>query len=189
MKFLNRKEEIARLNKNLNGDESRFIVIYGRRRCGKSTLIKKVSKKTDIYFLADMTESTHQISLLAKEIAYQIPGFDNVMYPTWESLFENLNTRLKEKITLCLDEFTYLVKSTPTLPSTIQKIIDNKLHSNFNLISCGSSQQLMQGLVFDKAEPLFGRADEIIKVRPMKIAYLKEMLNCDSVSAIEEYAV
>ena len=189
MKFLNRKEERARLNKNLNGDESRFIVIYGRRRCGKSTLIKKVSKKTDIYFLADMTESTHQISLLAKEIAYQIPGFDNVMYPTWESLFENLNTRLKEKITLCLDEFTYLVKSTPTLPSTIQKIIDNKLHSNFNLIICGSSQQLMQGLVFDKAEPLFGRADEIIKVRPMKIAYLKEMLNCDSVSAIEEYAV
>lgn len=189
MKFLNRKEERARLNRNLQSKESRFIVIYGRRRCGKSTLIKKVLNDSDIYFLADMTESTHQISLLARDIAYRIPGFDNVVYPNWEAIFENLNARLQEKITLCLDEFPYLVKSSPTLPATIQKIIDNKLNSNFNLVICGSSQQLMQGLVFDKAEPLFGRADEILKIRPMKIAYLKEMLNCDSISAIEEYAV
>ena len=83
MNSLNRKEEIFRLNKSLNLDKSSFIVIYGRRRCGKSTLIKEVLSNNDIYFLADMTEMSHQISLLAREISFTIPGFDSVIYPNW----------------------------------------------------------------------------------------------------------
>ena len=82
-----------------------------------------------------------------------------------------------------------MVKSAPSLTSTIQKIIDNKINPKFNLIICGSSQQMMQGFVFDKAEPLFGRADAILKIKPMKIAYLQQMLGCSPIESIEEYSI
>lgn len=56
LSFLNRTREIAKLNRGFNSSEPVFIVIYGRRRCGKSTLLQHISKKNDIYFLADMQE-------------------------------------------------------------------------------------------------------------------------------------
>jgi len=78
MIFVNREEELKRLRGALNGEKSSFIVVYGRRRLGKSTLIKEVLTSRDIYFLADQTEATQQIRLLAKEIALKIEGFDKV---------------------------------------------------------------------------------------------------------------
>lgn len=122
MEFVDRKEEQERLLKNLNGEKSSFVVVYGRRRLGKSILIKKILSANDVYYMADQTESTHQISLLAKEIGMVIPGFEKVVYPDWESLFMSLNYRTQKRFTLCLDEFPYLVKSSPELPGGITKI-------------------------------------------------------------------
>jgi AAA+ ATPase superfamily predicted ATPase len=118
-----------------------------------------------------------------------IAGFDKVIYPDWETLFETFNLRLTKKITLCLDEFPYLVKSAPELPAIFQKLMDQKSQLNFNLIICGSSQQLMHGLVLDSAAPLFGRADEIMKIKPMQASYIQDVLNCSSIETIEEYSV
>jgi AAA+ ATPase superfamily predicted ATPase len=147
--FVNRISEQTRLRKALEKQEASFIVLYGRRRCGKSTLIKQVLTPADIYFMADQSEASQQRHLLAKVIAVALEGFDKVIYPTWEILFENLNFRLNRKITFCLDEFPYLVKSAPELPTVLQKMIEGKANLKFNLIICGSSQQLMHGLVLD----------------------------------------
>ncbi|MDR2775380.1 MAG: ATP-binding protein [Tannerella sp.] len=189
MPFVNRISEQTRLRKALEKQEASFIVLYGRRRCGKSRLIKQVLTPVDIYFMADQSEASQQRNLLAKVIAVVIEGFDKVIYPTWEILFENLNLRLNRKITLCLDEFPYLVKSTPELPAVLQKMIDGKASLKFNLIICGSSQQLMHGLILDSTAPLFGRADEIMKIGPMKAPYLQEVLSCTAIETIEEYSV
>jgi AAA+ ATPase superfamily predicted ATPase len=188
MKFVNRIEEQKRLKETLNGKNTSFIVVYGRRRLGKSTLIKKVLTTKDIYFLADQTEKSQQIHLLSKEIALKIEGFDKVIYPDWTTLFETLNVRTTEKFTLCLDEFSYMVKKSPELPYVIQKIIDTK-KIKFNLILCGSSQTMMQGLVLDSKEPLYGRADQILKLTPICVSYIAEYLGCNATQAIEEYAV
>ncbi|WP_243347131.1 ATP-binding protein [Parabacteroides sp. FAFU027] len=188
MKFVNRTEEQARIRKIITGDKSGFIVVYGRRRCGKSTLLKRVLTETDIYFMADQTESTQQITLLAQTLSNVIPGFDLVKYPNWEALFTVLNQRITTKITLCLDEFPYLVKSSPELPATIQRLID-KGENRFHLIICGSSQQLMHGLIIDSTAPLYGRADIILKVRPMKLPYLQEILKCGAEEAITEFSI
>lgn len=188
MEFVDRTEEQKRLKKALNSEKSYFIVVYGRRRLGKSTLIKRVISKHDVYYMADQTERPHQIRLLAKEIGLVIEGFDRVMYPDWEALFETLNLRTEKRFTLCLDEFPYLVKSCPELPGLLQKLIDSgKLR--YNLILCGSSQQLMQGLVLDGSAPLYGRADQILKLMPLNIRYLQEVLKCGAAQAVEEYAV
>jgi len=67
-----------------------------------------------------------------------------------------LNNTLKKKTTLVLDEFPYLLKNSPEFPSVLQKIIDQQLHNKFNIILCGSSQQMMYGISLDKASPLYG---------------------------------
>jgi AAA+ ATPase superfamily predicted ATPase len=139
--------------------------------------------------MADQSEAIQQRRLLAKIIAGSIAGFDKIIYPDWETLFENLNVRLSGKITLCIDEFPYLVKNAPELPSVLQKMFDNRNGLKFNLLICGSSQQLMHGLVMNSAAPLFGRADEIIKIKPMSAPYLQEVLGCTAVETIEEYSV
>lgn len=69
MKFVDRIEEQYRLRKALEADAAQLIVIYGRRRLGKSTLIKQVLKETDIYFMADNSEQTRQRELLANLLA------------------------------------------------------------------------------------------------------------------------
>ena len=188
MKFVNRTEEQKRLIHTLSAKNTSFVVVYGRRRLGKSTLIKKILTEKDIYFLADQTETSQQIRLLAKEIALKIEGFDKVVYPDWHTLFETLNLRTTERFTLCLDEFPYMVKKSPELPSVLQKILDCKT-VKYNLILCGSSQTMMQGLVLDAKEPLYGRADEILKLAPMNISYIPEYLKCSAIQAIEEYAI
>lgn len=188
MKFVNRTEEQERLLTAINSKSPSFVVVYGRRRIGKSTLIKKVLSPSDVYYMADQTERAHQIELLAKEVSTRFEGFDRVIYPDWEALFDGLNHRATNKFTLCLDEFPYLVKSSPKLPSILQKMIDAKT-LKYNLIICGSSQQLMQGLALDSASPLYGRANHVLKILPINIKYLQELLHVSPGRTIEEYSV
>jgi AAA+ ATPase superfamily predicted ATPase len=111
-----------------------------------------------------------------------------VIYPNWSVFFDTLNDRTTKKFTLCIDEFPYLVESSPDLPSVLQNKIDSK-QLKYNLIVCGSSQQLMYGLVLDASAPLYGRADAILKIAPIKMSYLLEALGVPAVKAVEEYAV
>lgn len=75
------------------------------------------------------------------------------------------------------------------LPSVIQKLFDHRSALSFHLILSGSSQQMMHNLVVDSTSPLYGRADEIIKLAPMDIYWLREALGCSSVEAVEEYCI
>ncbi|SHE79370.1 hypothetical protein SAMN05444405_10359 [Bacteroides luti] len=188
MKFVDRIEESGRLTKALAADNTSFVVVYGRRRLGKSTLIKRVLTSKDVYYLADQTEAIHQREVLAKMIASVIPGFDKVIYPDWDSLLDTLNDRLDKRFTLCIDEFPYLVSACPEFPSILQKKLDSKA-LKYNLIVCGSSQQLMYGLVLDSTSPLYGRADVILKIAPIKLPYIQQALKLSDVEAVEEYAV
>lgn len=187
--FVNRHKEIQRISSALQSEQSRLIVVYGRRRCGKSTLLRRLLTRQDVYFSADLREKSLQIVSLAKSIDSVAPGFSKVIYPDWETLFLNLNNNLKKNITVCLDEFPYLVKNSPELPSILQKIIDNKTNEKYHLILCGSSQQMMYSMTLDSSSPLYGRCNEIIKFKPMNIAFLKEFLAIDDIQAIREFGI
>lgn len=188
MNFVDRIEETARLRDALSREKSSLVVVYGRRRLGKSTLIKRVLSDGDVYFLADRSEGQHQRTLLAKVVAQVFPDFDKLTYPDWESLFRAVNYRTDKRFTLCLDEFPYLVEQSPELPSVLQKLVDEK-QLKYNLILCGSSQNMMYGLFLDSTAPLYGRADEIMRLTPIRLPYIQEALDLDAVSSVEEYAV
>lgn len=188
MKFVDRIEETHRLKTVLSRDKA-VVVVYGRRRLGKSELIKRVLTDNDIYFLADRSEGRHQRELLSKVVAQSIPDFEKVEYPDWETLFRAINYRVQQRLTLCLDEFPYMVELSPELPSVLQKLIDEK-SLRYNLIFCGSSQTMMYGTFLDSNAPLYGRTNANIKLTPIRPPYLQEALHIeDAVQAIEEYSV
>jgi uncharacterized protein len=189
MEFVNRILELNRLQLALHRERHQLIIVMGRRRIGKSRLIREIIRPDDLYTLADQSDATLQRSYLASAASQLIPGFNDVIYPTWESLMSQLNRMCKKGIVVCLDEFPYLVKSAPELPSIIQRLTDNRDELNFHLILCGSSQQMMSKLVYDQTAPLYGRSDEIIRLRPMQITTLREFLSVNAVAAVEEYAV
>ena len=188
MQFVDRKEEIPRLKALLEAEEPSFVIVRGRRRIGKSALIGRVLRETDIYFEADRSDAREQMRLLSQVIAVQFPGFDNAVYTDWRALLQALNYRAGEKFTLCLDEFPYLVEKSPELPSIIQGLLDNA-HLKFNLILCGSSQQMMYNLTHDVQSPLYGRGDADFNMRPIRLPYLQEALELSAVETIENYAV
>ena len=167
MKFVDRIDEAARLKDALTREKSSLVVMYGRRRLGKSTLIKRVLSDNDVYFLADRSEGQHQRALLAKVIAQVFPDFDKLTYPDWESMFRAVNYRTDKRFTLCLDEFPYLVKTNSAFPSILQNVWDEILKdSNVMLILSGSFISMMQKHALSYDSPLYGRRTAQMRLAP-----------------------
>lgn len=188
--FIDRGDYLERLRVALDRPAPQFIVIYGRRRIGKSALIKETLRQREggIYFLSDQTSEANQRLLFARSAAAVVEGFDKIPCSDWETLLRTLNRFLDRRTAVCLDEFPYLVRSCPALPSILQKLLNERC-LKFDLILCGSSQQLMQGYVLDRKEPLYGLADEILRLTPIPPHFICEALGCNPAEAVAEYAV
>jgi AAA+ ATPase superfamily predicted ATPase len=188
MEFLDRIKERNTLRQTLDLDREVLVVIYGRRRVGKSELIKKVLTSEDVYHLSEEAQVQQQIDSFAKTVSFVLEGFNRITYPDWESVLLEINRYITKKITVCLDEFSYLVKSDDSLPSVIQRLVDN--HSlKYNLILCGSSQRMMHSLVLNDSSPLYQRCDWQPKIRQLRLPYICQALGCSAQEAVEEYAV
>lgn len=189
MEFVDRKDELAELRRVLDPDTpARFVVVFGRRRLGKSTLIRKVLGDNDIYYMAGDFVDNVQREMLQAQLARKFPAMELARFSAWEDMLLMLNSLATEQFTLCLDEFPYMVKYSPELPSVLQRLIDSgKLR--YNLVICGSSQRMMQNMILSQSEPLFGRAHAILDIRPIPVAYMQEALHLDPVATIEEYSV
>jgi uncharacterized protein len=185
--FVDRQKEMVRLKRILDSNDAAFLVVYGRRRIGKSTLLQKIIGNKDIYYCADQRNSSLQIASLAEEIARIIPGFSDAEYPSWKALLSSLISRVPHSVNLVLDEFPYLVQMSPELPSILQKLIDEK--PKIKIVICGSSQRMMQGLVLDSSAPLYGRAEEIIKLHSLEIGWIQKALDLSALKSIEAYSI
>lgn len=187
--FVNREKEISRLNISLVREKPQLVVIYGRRRCGKSTLLQYALPDSAIYYVADLREAPLQIAAFASRTEKAVPGFSKAVYPDWESLFISLNNSLKNRTIICIDEFPYLVRNSPELPSVLQNIADSGDRKNYHLILCGSSQQMMHNMVLESGSPLYGRCDEIIRIKPMNIGNMQEFLSVSPEESVKEFGV
>ena len=192
MEFIDREQEQSRLIAALSSNAPAFIVLYGRRRLGKSTLIRKVLSSKDVYFEASQSETATQIDMLSKAIAMVYEGFDGPIYPSWEQIILAFNHRCEENATLVLDEFPYMVYEDTSLPSTLQRIVDRRVIGGeglrCNIVICGSSQRMMQGLI-QGSEPLYGGADEEFCLRPIRLPHWVKAMQMDAKAAVEEYSV
>jgi len=189
--FLDRDEEAARLRRLVASREGSLGVLYGRRRCGKSRLLREIlPAEQSVYYVGDEREGALQSAGLATEIARLLPGFDQVTYPDWNALLARFWNEASPGTVLALDEFPALVAAAGELPSLLQKYLDRFPERQVHLILAGSSQRMMQGMVLDRTAPLFGRAAEILKISPLEAGWILRALRLrDSVRAVEAYSV
>jgi hypothetical protein len=180
MRFVDRTEEMARLDRLAASEEGGLAVVYGRRRIGKTRLLLEWSTKSGgLYTVADQSAAEIQRRYLAEALAAKLPGFADVEYRDWRSLLTRLAREAQTALLrgpVIFDELPYLVNSSPELPSVLQRWIDHEAKEAKLVIAlAGSSQRMMQGFVLSGDAPLYGRAREILEVGPLDPSYLEEV--------------
>lgn len=194
MQFLDRTEELARLERLTAAGRGGLVVVTGRRRIGKTRLLLEWSNRTDgLYTVADQSAAQIQRRYFAETVASRLPGFADVEYRDWSGLLERLARDAASqgwRGPLILDELPYLVTAAPELPSVLQRWLDHDAR-RARLVVClaGSSQRMMQGLVSSADAPLYGRATEILDLQPIEARYLAEAFDeHDWASVVQLYA-
>lgn len=168
--FYGRENERKKLCAMFHSDGQMISLIYGRRRIGKSELIKQVLKETDIksvYYECKQTTEQNNVDSLAELIGeafdFPKPAFEN-MEVLLRFLFQKSE---KEPMILVLDEYPYLRENSKGLDSVLQSVIDHyKDTSNMKLIVCGSYVDTMKALL-ERQNPLYGRIDLTLNLKPM----------------------
>lgn len=186
--FYDRQDEQRRLRRFLDGDGGRLAVVYGRRRCGKSALLRTVCGPDDIYFQADEREASLQVAALAAEVDRVVVGFAAARYPSWDALLTSLMAR-RGRIRLLIDEFPYLVATCPELPSILQRHLDDPRNGHVRVVLCGSSHRMMHGLAMDRASPLYGRAVEVLRIGPLPAGWIADALSIDAEQAVAAWSI
>lgn len=191
MNFFNRTQEKERLARGFRAVAGSFCCLYGRRRCGKSRLLKEMLPGVHaVYHVADQIEATLQRRRLAVDIGRMLPGFDRVEYPDWGALLDRWREAAPAGACLILDEFPYLVMSSPELPSILQRVVDAASGTPLHTVICGSSQRMMQGLVLAPSAPLYGRAREILKIEPLEFGWAaKAFPDASPQTVLEQFSI
>lgn len=169
MAFINRKRELEFLSNAYKEKKSQFIIIYGKRRVGKTELVKQFFKDIPhIYFLADKAPEKEQLRLLSEKVGLLFKdeflvsrGFGN-----WYEFFKYIKN--KGRIVIAIDEFPFLIESNKAVPSIFQKGWDEDLRdSGIFLILLGSSISMMETEVLGYKSPLFGRRTGQLLIEPL----------------------
>ena len=170
MKFLGRERELARIEREIKTDGQGAILVYGRRRVGKSELIKQsltASATRNIYYECKETSEQNNLDSLSALVS-EIFGLPPLGFGDLEALLEHLfNISADQPLTLVLDEYPYLRKTVKGLDNILQALLDrHRDTSRLTLILCGSFVDVMQSLL-ERENPLYGRIDLTIDLKPM----------------------
>ena len=193
MEFIGRTSELATLNAELEHG-SGFVVIYGRRRVGKTTLIKEFIKdKRAFYFLATTESEAQSMKRFAGVLSRTTknPMLSKVTFTDWLDLFQVVaDDHPDEKKVLVIDEFPYLVKTNPDFPSILQNAWDEVLKDhNVMLVLCGSLISMMKKHALAYDSPLYGRRTAQIRLMPLQFTDVYAAQNLSFEQAVEQYAI
>ena len=193
--FVDREQEMETLQSEYDRDGSALVVLYGRRRVGKTTLISEfIKNKKALFFLAS-EESESQNRLAFQEKAADFLNSDllkNVEVKSWDVLFRAImDSHFDSKPVIVLDEFQYLGKSNPAFPSVFQRIWEEILKDRqVMVILCGSLISMMQSQTLAYDSPLYGRRTAQIRLKQIPFAYYHQFFPDKSrKELIEMYAV
>lgn len=182
MKFYNReieKEELLNMRKQSYENHSKLTVLTGRRRVGKTSLIlHALDDEPFLYFFVGRKSEADLCDEYVKEISSKLDIFVPPM-ERFSDVFRFLMEQgTQKKFTLIIDEFQEFLNVNESVYSDIQNFWDQyRIKGHVNFVVSGSIYSLMVKIFQDKKEPLFGRADAMMKIKPFKIDVLKEILN------------
>lgn len=188
--FIGRDTELEYLESEYSKKQFHNIILYGRRRVGKTTLCTQFLKnKPGTYFLSQKTEN--QAQKLTDKFCKENNIFPEKT-PTFEESFRYITNTLKGKqYIIIIDEFPYLVENDDTIPSQFQFIIDEILkESNIFLILLGSSISIIENEILAYKSPLYGRRTGQIKLKPLNMKdYIKYFPHKNMTEIVELYGV
>lgn len=168
--FIGRGRELSALERLYKSDKFEFAVIYGRRRVGKTALINKfIDDKNAIYFMGVESNAKQNLENFSKSIMEYVSGTEiDSIFSSFQSALEYVfRLAEKERIILAIDEYPYVARSSKSLASTLQLLIDKyKDKSKLMLILCGSSMSYMDDHVLAYKAPLYGRRTAQMKLLP-----------------------
>ncbi len=149
----------------------RLIIVYGRRRIGKTELLKQfIRDKPAIYYLCSLRKVPYNLKRFSHRVS-EFLRIPKIQFSSFQDAFEALKG--KGRLIVVIDEFGYLVRDDPGILSDFQEIVDEKLRdSEITLILCGSSISMMETRVMGAKSPLYGRADRYLRVRPFNMRQL-----------------
>ena len=183
MRFFDREQEFEKLREieELSHEVAQFTIITGRRRIGKTEMVKKFyENKTMLYFFVARKAEADLCNIFVDEIRTKlnIPMLDSKgmsFAAVFKFIMELSQT---QHINLFIDEFQDFYRVNPSIYSDMQNIWDScKNKAHINLIVAGSVNTLMNKIFKDKKQPLFGRQTETMHVRPFKPSVLKEIMS------------
>lgn len=172
--FVGRQRELQMLEKLYDSKKFEFVVIYGRRRVGKTALINRfIENKPAIYCMGVENSSVQNLENLSRAIIAQKTGaMPETTFDSFQTALEAVFKLSKAKrIVLAIDEYPYIAKSAKSFASTLQMLIDKyKDSSKLKLILCGSSMSYMENEVLSYKAPLYGRRTAQIQLSPFSFA-------------------
>lgn len=193
-KFINRHEELVFLEKEYKRKGSSLVILYGRRRVGKTALTNKfIEDKQAVYFLATEENETQNRAAFKNIVAEQI-GNELLMsanVDSWDMIFKvwvESDQAAGVRKLMIIDEFQYLGKANHAFPSVFQKIWDTILKDrNVMVILCGSLISMMESQTLAYSSPLYGRRTGQIKLKQIPFRHYHEFFPDKSEKELIEY--
>ena len=189
--FIGREREVAALDRLYESNKFEFAVIYGRRRVGKTALINHfIDNKEAIYFMGVESNEKQNLENFSKSIIEYSSGIEaETSFLSFQAALEYVfKLAEKKRLILAIDEYPYVARSSKSLASTLQLLIDKyKDTSKLMLILCGSSMSYMEDEVLAYKSPLYGRRTAQMKIFPFSFdeacRYLKNYSDEDKALA------
>ncbi|MCT4619537.1 MAG: ATP-binding protein [Marinisporobacter sp.] len=168
--FIGRDYELNTLNRLYTEEQFQFVVIYGRRRVGKTRLLTEFCKdKESIFYVAEEYNEKMALEKFSQKILehFQMEDFIS-SFESWEKAFLFLAKQSRDrKIVLVMDEFPYVALANKSIPSLLQNLIDHELkNTKLYLVVCGSSMSFMEKEILSYKSPLYGRRTAQLKIEP-----------------------
>ena len=197
--FADRGNELKFLSEHYRTGQPEFLILYGRRRVGKTTLISRfLQNHPGFYFMASEEGKAGNLRDFSQAAGDYLkdPDFKRIRFPDWGSLFTSLVSHRHfypsdgAKVVIVIDEFSYLIARDKSVPSVFQKIWDMMLcNENIMLIISGSSVSTMETEVLGYKSPLYGRRTGQWQLEPIPYPYLREFLPYNEVDLVRVWSV
>lgn len=194
-KFINREKERTLLEEEWGKEGGRLIILYGRRRIGKTRLLTEFvkDKENGVFYIAEDSSTQIQINGLKDKIAEFLDDslLRTLEIKEWSQLFEYLaNNMPEQRFYLIIDEFSYLIKSDKKILSVLQRLWDTTFaNSPVFMVLSGSMLGLMSDMVLSYASPLYGRRTRDILLEELSFKDAKKFVTMSLRESLELYFI
>lgn len=183
--FIGRQAELEFLSQRYNSSKAELIVLYGRRRIGKTETLREFSKdKEAVFYTCSEITDLEQLKNFSNRLLAKNDALRQLLsvFSDWEQAFRvmaqiagEVKSRTGKKLIVIIDEFPYMCRGNKSIPSILQKLWDEVLkNSNLILVLCGSAMSFIEKEILSEKNPLYGRATGIYKMKPMSFAEARQ---------------